>query len=204
MKTYLLATSNEGKAVEIRECLSDLEIALITLTDLTHPPVQPEETGETFEENAIAKAKYYFERTGISSIADDSGIHVKALNGELGVQTRRWGAGERASDSEWIEYFLNRMKNEEEKRAEFICVLALACFDSAQHDTVVHTFEGQCHGVITDSLEAEYLPGIPISACFKPEGCDHVFSDLTMEQKNRVSHRGRAVGKLREFLLETL
>jgi len=195
MKTYLLATTNEGKAVEIRECLADFEIALMTLTDLTHSPAQPAETGETFEENAIAKARYYFEKTGIPSIADDSGIHVKALNGELGVQTRRWGAGEKASDSEWVEYFLDQMKEEEEKKAEFICVLALA------DESGVHTFEGQCHGIITDSLEAEYLPGIPISACFRPDGCEHVFSALTTEEKNRVSHRGEAVQKLREFLL---
>lgn len=189
---YLLATSNRGKIIEIREILGDL--TLLSPEDLSNPPPAPHEEMDTFEGNAIEKARYYFKKTGIPSIADDSGILVDALKQELGIHTRRWGAGPKASDEEWITYFLDRMKKERNKRARFTCVLALI-----NEKGEIHTFEGHCDGVITEELEADYLPGLPISACFKPDGYDKVFSALTVEEKNRVSHRGRAVHALRMF-----
>ena len=195
MQQYLLATSNKGKIIEMRECFSGLPIELLAPDDLPHPPTMPHEEEDTFEGNAIEKARYYYKKTGIPSIADDSGILVEALKEELGIHTRRWGAGPEASDGEWIEYFLERMKHEKNKCAEFVCVLALA---DGEKD--IHTFEGRCSGVITEELEAEYLPGLPISACFRPEGSSKVFSALSVEKKNQISHRGKAVKELREFL----
>ena len=199
MNRLLLATANKGKVIEMREGLEGLGLEFLTLRDVNIDS-SPEETGLTYEENAKLKARYYFDATGIPSLADDSGILVEALGNELGIHTRRWGAGPAASDEEWIAYFLERMKKEENRQAEFVCVLALACFDSAQHDTTVRVFEGRCHGAITEDLQAEYLPGLPISACFIPDGCDRVFSALPIDLKNRVSHRGEAVGKVRGFL----
>ena len=194
INTFLLATTNEGKAVEMREGLHGLSVALMTLADLSDPPDQPCETGNTFEENAIQKAQYYFDRTGIPSIADDSGILVDALEGELGIHTRRWGAGPLADDAAWIKFFLDRMKREQNKRAEFISVLALVDGNGA------YAFEGKCIGIITETLESDYLPGLPISACFRPDGFDKVFSALPINEKNDVSHRGEAVKKLREHV----
>lgn len=194
MHTYLLATSNEGKIVEVRECLAGLPLELTTLRDLPRLSSLPEEKGSSHRENALLKAQYYFRQTGLPTIAEDSGIHVEALEGELGIHTRRWGAGPQASDEEWIQYFLERMGKESNKRARFHCVVALVSENGA------HTFEGECFGTITSALEAPYLPGLPISACFKPNGYDRVFSALSVEEKNRVSHRGRALTKLREFL----
>jgi len=159
----------------------------------------PEETGSTFEENAVKKARFYYDRSKIPTIADDSGIIIEALENELGVHTRRWGAGPKASDEEWIEHFLDRMKDEPNKNARFMCNLAYIDQDGA-----LHTFEGRCKGVITESLEAEYLPGLPISACFRPEGFKNVFSALSIDEKNAVSHRGRAVWQLRNFLNDQL
>jgi len=191
----LIGTNNEGKIIEISEVLSGLEL------DLLHPKklgikTDPEETGSSFEENAILKARHFHEASGkIPTIADDSGIIIEALDNELGIHTRRWGAGPAASDEEWIEYFLKRMKEEENKRAAFVCTLAYL-----DHNEELHTFEGRCEGMITDELESDYLPGLPISACFRPEGQDCVFSALTIEQKNSTSHRGRAASKLREHL----
>jgi len=108
------------------------------------------------------------------------------------------GAGPEANDEEWITFFLDRMKGEKSKRARFTCVLAV--YDGNE----VHTFEGYCDGVITETLEAEYLPGLPISACFRPDGYDTVFSALSVEEKNRVSHRGKAVRELKEYLSREL
>lgn len=194
----LLGTNNPGKVIEIADVLRGLPLQVLTPqhVNLTEPPP---ETGDTFAANAMEKARFYFERTQLPTVADDSGIIVEALKDELGIHTRRWGAGPLASDSEWIEHFLKRMEEERNKRAAFVC--ALAYIDPLG---VPYTFEGRCEGIITPTLEAEYLPGLPISACFKPDGHERVFSALTVEQKNSTSHRGRASQKLAEHLRKAL
>ena len=189
----LLATSNLGKVQEMREALDGLGLEFLTLQDV--PSIgQPEETGKTFAENAALKARHY-SSAGHPTVADDSGIIVEALKDELGLHTRRWGAGPQATDAEWIEHFLQRMKKERNKRATFICTIA-----HSDSEGQLHLFEGTCDGTITDDLEADYLPGLPISACFRPDGEDRVFSALNVEQKNRTSHRGRALQQLRGHL----
>ncbi|MFH1444348.1 MAG: non-canonical purine NTP pyrophosphatase [Candidatus Peregrinibacteria bacterium] len=193
----LIGTNNEGKIIEISEVLHGLPLKVLTPKHVSIDEAAPE-TGETFEANALEKARFYFERTQLPTVADDSGIIVEALKDELGIHTRRWGAGPEASDQEWIAHFLERMKEEENKRAAFVCVLAYVDPLGA-----TYTFEGRCEGIITPSLEADYLPGLPISACFIPEGHDKVFSALTIEQKNSTSHRGRAAQQLRNFLLSS-
>lgn len=190
----LLATTNKGKIVEIGEVLHDLPITVKTPADFAISE-SPHEHGETYRDNAIIKAAYYFERAHVPTVADDSGIVVHALKNELGVQTRRWGAGPDATDEEWINFFLRRMEKETNRHATFICCLA---YIDPEGET--HVFEGTCEGEITKTLEASYLPGLPISACFKPDGYSAVYSAMSIEQKNSTSHRGRALLKLKEFL----
>lgn len=190
----LIGTKNRGKIIEISEALSRLSIACIDPHSIGIAE-DPEETGSTFAENAIQKARYYREHSGLPTLADDSGIIVEALQRELGIHTRRWGAGPKASDDEWITYFLDRMHKECNKRARFVCVLAYIDEHGKEH-----LFEGTCDGLITETLEADYLPGLPISACFKPNGFNCVYSAMNIEQKNSTSHRGRAMEKFREFL----
>jgi len=91
------------------------------------------------------------------------------------------------------------MKDEDNKRAHFVCSLSYI-----DPDGTAHIFEGRCSGEITEGLEADYLPGLPISACFKPDGCESVFSNLTIEEKNSKSHRGKATQAFRAFLEEIL
>jgi XTP/dITP diphosphohydrolase len=190
----LLGTNNEGKVIEICEVLSDLPWDIVTpkILGITE---DPPETGETFEENALQKAKFFFGHAKLPTLSDDSGIIVEALEDELGLHTRRWGAGPAASDKEWIDHFLKRMKEEENKRARFVCSLVFVD-GQGKH----HCFEGVSEGTITDTLEADYLSGLPISACFRPDGHSSVFSALSVQEKNAVSHRGRATEKFREFL----
>lgn len=190
----LIGTKNRGKIIEISEALSGMGIHCIGAHDagIVEDPI---ESGSTFEENALQKARFYFERTKNRTLADDSGIIVEALQSELGIHTRRWGAGADASDKEWIDVFLKRMKEEPNKRARFVCVLAY--IDEQGKEFL---FEGNCDGVITESLEADYLPGLPISGCFKPNGYDCVYSAMKIEHKNSTSHRGKAVEKFRTFL----
>jgi XTP/dITP diphosphohydrolase len=191
----LLGTVNKGKVIEIGESLGDLVTEILTphafgITEM------PEETGSTFAENARQKARFYHERAAATpTLADDSGIIVHALENELGVYTRRWGAGPTASDEEWIGYFLERMGQEDNKRAQFVCVLHYVDADGRDH-----VFEGICDGRITPTLEAGYLPGLPISACFVPNGYDQVYSALSVEEKNRISHRGKAMQAFVKFL----
>jgi len=193
----LIGTNNAGKIIEISDVLHGLPLKILTPkhVNLTEAP---DETGETFEANAREKARFYFERTQLPTVADDSGIIVEALKDELGIHTRRWGAGPEATDSEWIAHFLERMKDEQNKRAAFVCVLAYVDPLGA-----TYTFEGRCEGIITPTLEADYLPGLPISACFKPTNHSRVFSALTIEQKNSTSHRGKAANALRQHLIST-
>ncbi len=193
----LIGTTNKGKIIEIGEALSGLNVTLLSPTDLDINE-SPKEEGETFEANAIEKAQFYFDRSGLPTLADDSGILIEALENELGIHTRRWGAGPDATDYEWIQFFLERMREEKNKRAAFICSLAYI-----DQDGKLHTFEGRCDGVITDELEADYLPGLPISACFKPDGHAAVYSAMSIEQKNSTSHRGRAMKSFRDFLTQS-
>lgn len=195
----LIASSNAGKILEVQEGLSGLPLTILTPNSLLSPLTFPEETGTTYAENAAIKAHSAFDQAGMPILADDSGIIVEALKAELGLHTRRWGAGPEVSDQEWIAHFLARMKLESDKRACFLCHLAYIDQGGA-----LHTFEGRCEGMITETLEAPYLPGLPISACFKPHSFDRVFSALSIEQKNYTSHRGRALQKFKIFLEKSI
>lgn len=190
----LIGTNNKGKVIEMSETLQDLVTELLTPQAVSIAQV-PAETGSTFAENARQKARFYHGLSGLPTIADDSGILVEALADELGIHTRRWGAGPDATDAEWIDFFLGRMAQEANKNARFVC--ALHFVDADGND---HAFEGLCDGSITDTLEADYLPGLPISACFKPAGLEQVYSALSLANKNRVSHRGRALQAFADFL----
>lgn len=158
-----------------------------------------EENGETYEANAIIKAEFFGRLTGLPTIADDSGIHVDALEGELGVKTRRWGAGGQATDEEWLNFFLSRMQREENKQAEFISVVALC---RPGEETI--TFRGECRGIILPTPQVDLEPGIPLSAVFLPEGKDKVFSALSKHEKNEISHRGKAIKQCHDYLLKNL
>ena len=190
----LIGTSNKGKIIEMREALSGLPIEIVTPADVGITDV-PMEEGETFAQNAGQKARFYYQRSGLATLADDSGIFVEALQNELGIHTRRWGAGPDVSDHQWIAFFLERMRSEENKRAQFVCSL---CFIDASGNE--HLFEGVCDGIITSEVETDFLPGLPISACFRPKGHERVYAALTVEEKNAVSHRGKALKLFSHYL----
>lgn len=199
MKDLLIATKNPGKFQEISEVLRTLPLRLVSLADFGISD-EVEETGKTHGENAALKAQFYFQKTSLPTLAEDSGIYVDAFPGELGVQTRRWEGLHHASDKEWIEYFLEKMAPlpEEKRGAKFVChaALILNSDDFAQPKI----FIGETRGVITKNLEAPLKAGIPISSCFRPEGFSKVYAALTVAEKNRVSHRGKAMHAVWEFL----
>lgn len=194
----LIGTSNPGKILEIHDALGGLPLTLLQPSDVSISDT-PHEHGSTYGENALLKARWYQRHSGLPTIADDSGIVVDALAEELGVQTRRWGAGADATDDAWIAHFLKRMEGESNRRARFVCAIAYIGSDGS-----THLFEGVCEGSITLALEAPILPGLPLSSCFLPDGADKVQSAMSVDEKNRWSHRGRALHKLREHLASEL
>lgn len=198
MQKLLIATHNPGKFHEIVSGLEDLAIEFLSLSNLG---IKDEvmETGKTHEENAFLKAQYFHKLTGFDTLGEDSGIYVEAFPGELGVTTRRFRNLHEASDEDWIQAFLREMEkiSEEKRSAKFVC-----------HACVIwqgepHYFSGETRGIITKTLEAPLKPGIPLSSCFRPEGFSKVYAALSAEEKNRVSHRGLAVARVREFLRDT-
>ena len=127
-------------------------------------------------------------------MADDSGIFVEALAGELGVKTRRWGVGEAATDEEWLDHFLKRMEKENNRSAHFICA---AAYCGPRGELV---FMGDTRGMLTHSPQVPVKPGIPLSSVFMPEGYDKVYAALAPHEKNSLSHRGKAFAQLLHFL----
>lgn len=196
MQKILVATHNHGKFRELMEVLHDLPFEFVSLEDESIFE-DVEENGETFEANAIIKAEFFAELSGLPTIADDSGLHVDALAGELGVKTRRWGAGPNASDKEWLDYFLDRMATERNRKAEFVSVVAFA-FNN--NETL--TFRGECLGQILDKPSTEIEKGIPLSSVFLPDGKDKVYSAMNKNEKNEISHRGLAIKKCHAYLRE--
>ncbi|PIZ71399.1 hypothetical protein COY07_04970 [Candidatus Peregrinibacteria bacterium CG_4_10_14_0_2_um_filter_43_11] len=210
----LIATHNQGKFNELMEVLHVLPFEFVSLTDLGISS-DVDENGATYEDNAIIKAEHFGKLANLPTIADDSGIHIDALSGKLGVHTRRWGAGVQASDKEWLDYFLKRMENESNRKAEFISVIAFynpheigqvqPPLPKGEQALVnlqsgVITFRGECKGVILHQPQVDLEPGIPLSAVFLPEGKDYVFSALSKDEKNSISHRGKAIHQCVTYL----
>lgn len=198
MEKILIATRNFGKYKELMEVLEELPLKFASLND-ENVEGDVEEDGDSYEANAILKAEYFGRQTNLPTIADDSGIIVDALQGELGIHTRRWGAGSDANDEDWLNHFLHRLAFEENRSAEFISVVA---FYRPNEETL--TFRGECKGMILPEPQVNLEPGIPLSAVFLPEGKNDVFSALSKHEKNEISHRGKAIKQCHDFLLKHL
>lgn len=154
------------------------------------------ESAATMEENAVLKAKQFATLSGILTLADDSGLEVEALGGEPGVKSRRF-AGENATDEERIKALLKRMEGVPvgNRGARFRCVIAIV-----QPDGQIYTCEGICQGVI--SLQPAGDSGFGYDPIFFLPQVGRTMAELTMKQKNRLSHRGIAAGKAYKLLLE--
>lgn len=194
----VVGSGNPGKIIEIGHALEGLNVDIVSAGQLgIHG--EPVEDGGSYAENARIKAEFYGRLSNLPTMADDSGIIVEALGDELGVDTRYWGEGAEATDEQWIAAFLKRMEHETNRRARFVCTIA---YRTPEGD--LSFFEGHCDGEIARSVEAQYLPRLPISGCFRPDGCEKVYSALSPAEKNIVSHRGKALHLLRAHLASIL
>jgi XTP/dITP diphosphohydrolase len=190
----LVATHNEGKTRELVELLAGIPLRLRSLSEL--PWIEEaEETGATFEENAVLKARHYSSRSGFRSLADDSGLVVDALGGAPGVYSARYG-GRGISYAERMALLLEALgaTGDAERRARFVCVIALADPRTGR----VETFEGVCEGRIAEAPKG--AGGFGYDPLFIPEGYAQSFGELAPEIKQSLSHRSRALSKARQFL----
>lgn len=193
----LIATGNAGKQKEMLEVLGDLPAEFVSLADLGLKNTV-DESGGTYLENAYLKADHFFRMTGLPTIAEDSGLEVNALRGELGIKTRRWGAGENATDAEWLAFFLNRLQTVTDRGAAFHCTAVVVA------PGLRESFVGTTSGQLATEPRSEIPHGIPVSAVFVPDGHALVYAAMSPAEKNAVSHRGKAMHQLKAFLRQKL
>ncbi|MFY9610225.1 MAG: RdgB/HAM1 family non-canonical purine NTP pyrophosphatase [Blastocatellia bacterium] len=187
----LLASTNQGKIVELKQILSLTGAEVIGLGDLA--TTEQIETGSTFRENALLKARYYRNASGLPTMADDSGLEVEALGGAPGLQSARYGGAD-ASDADRINKLLDAMKDvpPEHRGARFVCVAAIA-WDGGEQ-----IFAGEAHGRILAEPRGRNGFGYDPVFFYPPLG--KTFAELTTTEKSEVSHRGRAVRQLADWL----
>jgi len=196
MTTLVLATRNMHKARELKTLISDLDIEVLTLNDISTDLVLRED-GNTFEANALQKAHTVHQHTKLLSLADDSGLEVFYLNGRPGVFSARY-AGDGATDEMNNEKLLVEMRGvpPRRRRAQFRSVLAL-CGNGIEELTV-----GICPGVLGEFPRG--TNGFGYDPIFIPDGFSKTYAELTAEEKNRISHRARSFAKMKEVLKEKL
>lgn len=187
----LLCTGNPGKLEELRALLP-ARFELITLAGAGLPLDLPE-TGATLDANALQKARFAHERTGLTCIADDTGLEVEALGGAPGVRSARY-AGEAKDPLANMRKLLDALKDKDDRSARFRTVIALIT------DEGEHLFEGEVKGTITEELRG--TGGFGYDPIFLPEMSDLTFAELPLEKKNAISHRAQAVWKLALWLEE--
>lgn len=188
----LLATANQGKAAEMRAILGDLGVEIRSLGDLPGDPPEVVEDGDSFEANAAKKALAVAAWAGMPALADDSGLVVPALGGEPGIRSSRY-AGEEGNSEANMTLLLERLKNapEEERLAHFVCVLVLAAPDGRTWRA-----GGRVDGLITFEKRGE--GGFGYDPVFFYIPADRTFAQMSMEEKNRISHRYRALETFRK------
>jgi XTP/dITP diphosphohydrolase len=185
MPKLLLATNNKGKVREYKHMLKDLAVELVS-PDEAGINTEVEEIGESLEENARLKATTLARESKLLTLADDSGLEVDALGGEPGRLSARY-AGEGASDKDRVNYLLKKLEGvpEGKRSARFRCVIAIA-----QPDGEAELCSGECEGVI--ALEPRGEAGFGYDPVFYLPELGKTMAELTLEEKNSVSHRGRA------------
>jgi len=184
----LLATNNQAKVREYKSLLQHVPYILVTPFQ-QGIEIEVEETGESLEENAGIKAVAFADRSGLLSLADDSGLEIDALGGEPGRLSARY-AGKGASDIDRINFLLSRLKNIpwEKRTARFRCIIAIAVPGGS-----MELCSGECRGFIT--FEPSGGQGFGYDPVFYLPEQDKTMAELSMAVKNRVSHRGQAAGK---------
>lgn len=185
----VFASNNKNKIAEIQQLIGD-KFEIVSLQDIGCTEDIPE-TAETIEGNTILKAQYVYDKYGLSCFADDTGLEIDALQGEPGVYSARY-AGEQKNADDNMALVLQKLENKTNRSAQFKTVIALNF--GSEH----FLFEGIVKGTITPVKRGN--EGFGYDPIFQPEGFDVTFAEMSMQQKATISHRGKAVEKLVNFL----
>ncbi|MDQ7838676.1 MAG: XTP/dITP diphosphatase [Thermodesulfobacteriota bacterium] len=185
----VLATRNKGKVAEFREMFKGFPVEIKSLLDFGSIP-QAEEDGETFDDNAYKKASFTAKVLGIPVVAEDSGLVVEALDGAPGVYSARY-AGEQATDEENIAKLLKEMKGKTNRAAYFVSVISVAVPSGP-----ALTYEGRCEGLIAETPSGEN--GFGYDPVFYYPPMKKTFAEMSIKEKNEVSHRGKALAELKQ------
>lgn len=191
MERFVFATHNANKSAEIGK----MTAGVIDIVNLDNVGIDEDipETGTTFEANALQKADYVYQKLGMNCFADDSGLMVEALDNEPGVYSARY-AGEPVDMARNIEKLLDNIKDKPNRKAKFVTVIALI------HNGERHFFKGVVNGRIIDTPRGSN--GFGYDPIFVPDGYDRTFAELSSEEKNKISHRSKAMGLLLDYLLK--
>ena len=188
----ILASNNKNKLREFKQLVEGMDIELLSQSEAgLHLDV--EETGTTFEENALLKAESGCRESSMPCIADDSGLVVDALGGEPGVYSARYGPGHDASDADRYNYLLNKLGDEKNRSARFVC-----CICCTMPDGTVLRSRGECEGEIMHGPKGS--GGFGYDPVFKPDAVERGMAELTPDEKNAISHRGKALRAFAEEL----
>ena len=188
MKKLIFATHNPNKLAEIKSAVNSFEVVGLKEMGIVEDIA---ETGITLEENALIKSKYIYQKTGFSCFADDTGLEVDALDGRPGVYSARY-AGEHATAEENMQKLLSEMEGQKNRNARFRTVISLILNGEE------YFFKGEVKGKILHQKTG--IDGFGYDPIFNPNGFEKSFAEMTMAQKNEISHRGMAVKKLLHFL----
>lgn len=188
--TLFLASGNPHKIEELQQILKPLGIQLKSTLDYPDAPEVVEDQPD-LKGNALKKAQFWYDKTGLPSIADDTGLEVNALNGAPGVYSARY-AGENVTYQDNVDKLLKELDGEKNRSAQFRTVIAYINSDKN------HLFEGVCKGEIL--AEEKGSKGFGYDPIFQPEGYEKTFAELDAEEKNKISHRGKALEKFLDFV----
>ena len=189
----IAATGNAGKIKEIKKIFSDVNIEILSMGEIGID-IEIEENGTTFEENALIKARTISKMTGEIALADDSGLCVDAMGGAPGIYSARY-AGADANDLQRIEKLLEELKDEENRKAKFVSVIAMVFPDGNEL-----TADGEVHGQIAKGVHGE--GGFGYDPVFISDELGKTFGEATSEEKNSISHRARALDKMYQKIKE--
>lgn len=190
MKKLVFATNNAHKLEEIRAILGD-KVEILSLNDINCHADIPE-TADTLQGNAALKAQYIYENYGLDCFADDTGLEVEALNGAPGIYSARYAGGEGHDSEANMKKLLSEMQDKDNRKARFRTVICL--IEGGEE----HFFEGIVNGSII--RERKGGAGFGYDPVFMPDGYLETFAEMGNDEKNKISHRARAVQKLCEYL----
>lgn len=193
----VIASRNKKKIEELKRILKDLDITILSVNDFPNLE-EVIEDGKTFDENALKKARYVCQKTGLPALADDSGVEVEALGGQPGVKSARY-AGDSATDEDNLKKLLKELEGIpfDKRNAQFVCCIALVFPEGEEY-----LFWGYVKGKISEVPRGSQ--GFGYDPVFIPDAFQITFAEMKPHEKDRLSHRKKAVDRLKEFLIKLL